>query len=271
MNSHIQVDFGDVSTEQQEILIARLAEVGYEGFEQIDRTLKAFIPSDKFDETNLKDIAAKSGLSFNRSVVEETNWNAVWESSFQPVIVDGWTAIRADFHEPVAGIEQEIIITPKMSFGTGHHATTYLMIQQMRTIDFTGKKVFDFGTGTGVLAILAEKLGAGTVIAVDNDEWSIANAVENLDRNHCRKVACRNADTIIRDGQYDIILANINKNVILENFSSLSGQLSPNGILLLSGLLEGDEDDIKAEAGKYPLIFSAKATRDKWIALRFTR
>ena len=122
---------------------------------------------------------------FKETLIPEANWNQVWESNFDPVIVDDFVAIRADFHEPVKGVSLEIIITPKMSFGTGHHATTYMMIEQMRELDFTGKSVFDFGTGTGVLAILAEKLGANKVIAVDNDEWSIENAEENFEKNNC--------------------------------------------------------------------------------------
>ena len=161
------------------------------------------------------------------------------------------------------------MITPKMSFGTGHHATTFMMIQQMREIDFTGKTVFDFGTGTGILAILAEKLGASKIVAVDYDEWSIANAEENLVRNKCSKVGLKKADTAAGEEQYDIILANINKNVILDNFSSLVKKLSHPGILLFSGLLEGDENDITTAASKSALRFSVKSSRNNWIALRF--
>jgi ribosomal protein L11 methyltransferase len=166
-------------------------------------------------------------------------------------------------------VEHEIVITPKMSFGTGHHATTFMMIQQMQEIDFSGKKVFDFGTGTGILAILAERLGAKKIIAVDNDDWSIANTAENLERNNCSKVELKKADKVTADERFDIILANINKNVILDNFSSLVKQLSSKGILLLSGLLTEDEADILAEAGKFPLIFSVKSASNNWVALRF--
>ncbi len=271
MNNFICIAFDDLASGQQEILIAQLAEVAYDGFEQKDKILKAFIPAKDFDENVLNEIAKSHGFPFTKSVIKETNWNAAWESSFQPVVVDDFVAIRADFHEPVKGVEQEIIITPKMSFGTGHHATTYLMIQQMRQIDFTGKTVFDFGTGTGVLSILAEKLGAAAVTAVDNDDWSIENTVENLQRNSCSKVNVIKADSIIPGQQYDIILANINKNVIQGNFSSLAGQLSPNGTILLSGLLKEDENDILMTASNFPLVFIVKQTRNNWIALRFTR
>ena len=124
-------------------------------------------------------------IGFSETTIEETNWNQVWESSFEPVVVDDFVAVRADFHEPIKGIKHEIVITPKMSFGTGHHATTYMMLEQMGKLDFKDKRVLDFGTGTGVLAILAEKMGAKKIIAIDNDEWSIENANENIKRNNC--------------------------------------------------------------------------------------
>ncbi|HEV7782024.1 MAG TPA: 50S ribosomal protein L11 methyltransferase [Chitinophagaceae bacterium] len=266
---YIQITFQNLSADQSDLLLAALSEYGFDGFEEQENLLNAFIPAADFDESVLQEVATKHQVSYNTVIIEETNWNATWESSFQPVVVDDFVAIRADFHEPVQGVEQEIIITPKMSFGTGHHATTYMMIQQMRQIDFTDKTVFDFGTGTGVLSILAEKSGASSVVAVDNDEWSITNAAENLQRNDCSKVKLVKAGTITGDGRYDIILANINKNVILGNFSSLAGQLSPGGILLLSGLLEGDETDILMTASNFPLVFSVKETRNKWISLRF--
>ena len=203
--------------------------------------------------------------------VGETNWNAVWESNFQPVLVDDFVAVRADFHESIAGVKHEVIITPKMSFGTGHHATTHMMIQQMQAIDFTSKAVFDFGTGTGILAILAEKLGAAAIMAVDNDDWSITNTAENLERNSCRKVELKKVDTAEGEGRYDVILANINKNVILDNLSSLIKQLASGGNLLLSGLLEADETDILTATGKFPLRYNGKITMAGWICLRFCR
>ena len=251
------------------MLLAQLNEIGFDGFEEEENSLKAFIPANDFIGAALKEIAANHNLSFNQSTIEEANWNAVWESNFQPVIVDDFVGIRAGFHKPITGVEHEIVITPKMSFGTGHHATTFMMIQQIKEIDFTGKTVFDFGTGTGILAILAEKLGASKIVAVDYDEWSIANAEENLVRNKCSKVGLKKADTAAGEEQYDIILANINKNVILDNFSSLVKKLSHPGILLLSGLLEGDENDITTAASKSALRFSVKSSRNNWIALRF--
>jgi len=270
MNQYIQIEFHNISLEQSEILIAQLSEIGFDGFEEGENNLKAFIPENDFIGIAVKEIVDSQNLSFTQTAIEETNWNAVWESNFQPVIVDDFVGIRADFHEPIAGVEHEIVITPKMSFGTGHHATTYMMIQQMKDIDFVNKSVFDFGTGTGILAILAEKLGAANVFAVDYDEWSIENAAENLVRNNCSKFNLKKSDNASGEEQYDIVLTNINKNVIMDNFSLLVKQLSHKGILLLSGLLEADENDIVSDAGKFPLQLKVKSSRNNWIALRFT-
>lgn len=269
MNQYIQIEFQTISAEQSDLLIAQLSEIGFDGFEEEENKLKAFIPADDFIGTAVKEIAASQNLSFTQTTIEETNWNAVWESNFQPVIVDDFVGIRADFHEPITGVEHEIVITPKMSFGTGHHATTFMMIQQMREIDFTGKIVFDFGTGTGILAVLAEKLGASKIFAVDYDEWSIENAEENLKRNNCSKFELQKADTATGKAQYDVILANINKNVILDNFSVLVKQLTPTGVLLLSGLLQTDETDISAAASKFSLKLEKITSRNNWISLRF--
>jgi ribosomal protein L11 methyltransferase len=269
MANHIQITFTDLQPEQQDVLIAHLSEAGYEGFEQTDLELKAFISEKSYDKRLLQEMAFKYQVEFNEQVIAAQNWNEVWESNFQPVIVNDFVAIRADFHEPIKNLEHEIVITPKMSFGTGHHATTYMMVQQMREIDFKDKTVFDFGTGTGVLAILAEKLGAKKMIAVDNDDWSICNAEENIQKNNCSRIKLKKADSAEMTGQFDIILANINKNVIVENFPSLISHLNVKGTLLLSGLLAEDEEDILAEASKYPLILSTKTNDKGWISLRF--
>jgi len=270
MKRYIKIEFHDLFNDQIELLIAELSNSGFEGFEEIDNSLSAFIPESDFNEMLLKEITEKRNVSFSKTVIEETNWNEVWESNFNPVVVDDFVIIRADFHEPITGVEHEIIITPKMSFGTGHHATTNMMIQQMREVDFTGKVVFDFGTGTGILAILAEKLGAERIVAVDNDDWSISNTEENLGRNKCKKVELIKADNAENAEQFDIILANINKNVIVDNFSLLVERLSRDGILLLSGLLDQDEPDILQIAAEHSLNFMKKAELDKWVSLRFS-
>ena len=271
MKNYIQIEFQNISQAQSDVLIAQLSEIGFEGFEEEENKLKAFITSGDFDEKSLQDISNSLQIDFSKTIIEETNWNQVWESNFDPVIVDDFVAVRADFHEPIKDVQFEIIITPKMSFGTGHHATTYMMMQQMREIDFVNKNVFDFGTGTGVLAILAEKLGARKVLAIDNDSWSIDNADENIQRNNCTKIELRLAGNAAMDGSFDIILANINKNVILDNFELLAKQLSPRGFLLLSGLLVEDEQDILAASARLNLLFLNKAQRHNWLLLRLSR
>jgi len=278
MSNYIQISFRDIQPEQQELLIAHLAEAGYEGFvqgdsfvEENENELKAFIPENSYDKPLLQDLAYKYQLRFSEQVIPEQNWNAAWESNFQPVIVDDFVAVRAGFHEPVKGVEHEIIITPNMSFGTGHHATTYMMVQQMRDIDFTGKKVVDFGTGTGILAILAEKLGAAAVTAIDNDDRSLQNARENIERNDCRKIRLVRANALSSGDRYDVILANISKNVILDNFPSIVHQLSPAGILLVSGLLPEDGPVIQQEAGFVSLRLTKTVQHNNWITLRFNR
>jgi ribosomal protein L11 methyltransferase len=178
--AYIEIRFIEPSEEASDILIAMLSDLQYEGFEEEENILKAFIPKSLFNEERLKEIEEEFQLKYSVTELPDTNWNKVWESNFQPVIVENFCVVRAGFHEPIKDVEHEIIITPKMSFGTGHHATTYMMLQQMKDIDFKGKHVMDFGTGTGVLAILANKLGAASVIAIDSDSWSIENAAENL-------------------------------------------------------------------------------------------
>lgn len=267
MNSYIQLLFENISAGQSDVLIAELNEAGFDGFEEADGLLKAFIAKNKFDEPAVNEIARRLSINFSKTIIEETNWNQVWESSFQPVIIGKFVAIRAHFHEPVTGVQQEIIITPKMSFGTGHHATTCLVIEQMKHIDFTGKSVLDFGTGTGILAILAEKLGASSVLAIDHDEWSITNTMENLLQNNTRRVEVKKAGAAQADRQFDIILANINKNVILENFTVLAKQLVPGGVLLLSGLLTEDEGEMIAGSEKSGLTLSARTERHNWLCL----
>jgi len=264
---YIQISFSELQPEQKDILIAQLSDAGFEGFEESENTLDAFIKETDFDKSVLDELLYKYKLHFNQLKIASTNWNQVWESNFQPVIVNNFVAIRAGFHEPIAGVEFEIIITPKMSFGTGHHATTYMMIEQMRKIDFTGKSVFDFGTGTGILAILAEKLGAKEILAVDNDDWSIDNANENTLNNNCKKVVVRKDSNITAGKKFDIILANINKNVILDKLPTLYEYLDPKGTLILSGLLAEDREAILYAVTVYKLQLQKELIRDNWICL----
>ncbi|WP_153800000.1 50S ribosomal protein L11 methyltransferase [Foetidibacter luteolus] len=267
--SHVQITITPVTEEQKEILVALLSHAGFEGFEEQDNLVKAFIPADNFDEETLSSITGRQGVSYQKSIVPMQNWNAVWESSFEPVCVDDFVAVRADFHAPVSNVQHEIVITPKMSFGTGHHATTYMMMDQMRHIDFSGKKVFDFGTGTGILAILAEKLGASSVLAIDNDEWCINNSRENVHSNQCENIRVELAGNVATGEKFDVILANINKNVILDNLNALCGNLQSKGFLLLSGLLAEDEADILYAIEKFNVLYKGCFSRDKWICMLF--
>lgn len=271
MSDYIKIEFQNISTDQSDILIALLNEQGFEGYEETDNNLKAFIKEKGFDKQSLKEIADSFQLNFTETIIEETNWNQLWESNFDPVIVDDFVAIRADFHQLTKNVQFEILITPKMSFGTGHHATTYMMMQQMKEIDFCNKTVFDFGTGTALLAILAEKLGAKKVLAIDNDKWSIENATENVERNNCQSIELRLSDSADMNGEFDIILANINRNIILDNLSFLCSQLSKKGELLLSGLLAEDEQVMLAECAKKQLIVKNKAIRDNWLSIRVSK
>lgn len=271
MSNYVQLIFEGVSSEQSAILIAQLSDAGFDGFEEEENALKAFITDTRYDETLVCEIAASLDTAFSKSIIPKTNWNKVWESNFEPVIVDDLVAIRAEFHQPVAGVKHEIIITPKMSFGTGHHATTYMMLQEMGRVDFHGKTVFDFGTGTGVLAILAEKLGASKIAAIDNDDWSIRNAAENIARNNCHLIELKKSEEIDEKGLFDIILANINKNVILHHFSAMTRKMTPGGILLLSGLLQEDKDDIFRIKNAYSLQIIDTNTRSNWLCIKLSR
>jgi ribosomal protein L11 methyltransferase len=267
MSDYIQLTFHPVTTQQSEQLIAELNEIGFAGFEEAEELLKAFIPAADFDEGKVNGVTSSNRLPYRKSIVKAANWNQVWESNFEPVIVDDFVAVRAGFHKPVTSVAHEIVITPKMSFGTGHHATTFMMMQQMRNIPFTGKSVFDFGTGTGVLAILAATLGAKEVLAIDNDEWSIKNAKENIDNNKAVQVRLTKANNAAGLGRFDIILANINKNVILANLKALAGQLVPGGVLLLSGLLVTDEPDIRSALQGYGLNVTSRQEKHNWLCL----
>jgi ribosomal protein L11 methyltransferase len=267
---YLAVHFSPVSEQQKDLLTGLLSEAGFEGFEDKDELFSAFIDAQNFDPSEFESLISVVGASHSFSYIKEENWNAKWESSFDPVILPGQVAVRASFHEPVYDVKHEIIITPKMSFGTGHHATTWLMMEEMLTLDFKGKSVFDFGTGTGILAILAEKLGAIIIKAVDNDTWSLNNAAENLENNNCKKVHLFGAETVPEGEKFDILIANINKLVILDNKVRMVKALKQGGFLILSGLMTEDRGDI--EHAFFPLVGKPLIFREKnnWISLTFT-
>lgn len=248
-------------------LIALLSDIQYNAFEEKETELCAYIKEEDFEAEALETILSSYNLSYTKSIIEEQNWNALWESNFDPVVVKDFCVIRAEFHQPFSNIKHEIIITPKMSFGTGHHATTYMMISEMSHIDFEGKHVADFGIGTGVLAILADKLGSSYVWAIDNDEWSIENSKENTERNGCENIKIEKAEGFQPKQKFDVILANINKNIILKNADNLLSALRPKGELLLSGLLREDENDVVSAFVQKGLQHISTSEKNNWICV----
>jgi len=268
MKNFIKIEIETTSSQDSEILIAELSENNFYAFEQNDNCLIAYIKEEDFDKAKLN-MFMPQNATYKYSIIKERNWNADWESQFQPVIINNFAGIRASFHKPLEGVMHEIIITPKMSFGTGHHATTFLMIELMQAIDFRNKRVLDFGTGTGILAILAEKLGAASVLAVDYDEWSINNATENISANNCKRIITEQKNNIQGGSGVDIILANINLSVLEENAKQMSTLLSKDSVLLVSGILSKDENSIVSVFEKNGFVKKQSAQREDWIALLF--
>ena len=265
--NYIQLQVTGADTAQQEVLIALLANSGFEGFEENGTTLNAFIKEAEFDKVALEAITAALNLDYTTSIIPQQNWNAQWESSFEPITVHDFVAIRAHFHQPVKGVKHEIIITPKMSFGTGHHATTWMMIAQMEALDFSNTRVVDYGTGTGVLAILAEKMGATHIDAIDYDEWSIENSIENATNNNCSRINLVQAYTITAGPVYDIILANINLNVILENLPAIQAVSKTGTYILLSGFIKTDEPQMLNALVKFGIQAVKTIQKGDWICI----
>ncbi|HUS00091.1 MAG TPA: 50S ribosomal protein L11 methyltransferase [Chitinophagaceae bacterium] len=267
MSNTVQIDIPARSKEQSEILIAQLSEINFDAFEEKENSLSAYINEEDFNEAELNNVLSQKNISYTKKIIEETNWNAKWESEFEPIVIEDFVAIRASFHKPIANVQHEIIITPKMSFGTGHHATTWLMLQQMQRIDFTGKSVLDFGTGTGILAIMAKKLGAKKVTAIDNDVLSINNANENIIANNGSDIALIQKDNLDDLKSFDIILANINLNVISGSLQQLKVISHPSAVLLLSGFLITDKqtliNNFMAEGFKY----ISSMEKDNWLSM----
>ncbi len=270
MKKFIKIEVESLSPEYSDILMAELSENNYYAFEQNDNGLVAYTKEEDFDKVKLNAILPVDAI-YKYSIIEDRNWNEEWESQLEPVVINNFVGIRASFNKPIKNVGHEIIITPKMSFGTGHHATTFLMIGLMTKINFKNKKVLDFGTGTGVLAILAEKLGATSILAIDYDEWSINNALENIEANNCMWVITQKRNNIIGISSVDIILANLNFNVLEENAESLS-LLSDRGcILLASGFLLSDEKDIISVFVKNGFVKKQVTEKEGWLAIEFER
>ena len=292
---YIEIAFDFNNQDQFDILVAELSELGFEGFNEeeledgqndgVDLSnglgvgaghCKTFMLKDIYEaekvQNELDIIFNKHNLTYSKSIVKEENWNVIWESNFDPVRVGDFVGIRAHFHpEFDPGVTHDILITPKMSFGTGHHPTTFSMMQLMQSIDFNNKTVYDFGTGTGILAILAEKLGAKKVHGVDNDHWCIENAIENIQNNASQVITIEKVESALQKDQYDIVLANVNRHIIEANMDELTLIGKTGGILVLSGLLIDDQLDMIELATSKGWVFQKAQPLNGWVSLLFNK
>jgi len=252
-----------------EIVIAHLIESEFDSFLENTEGFLAYIPKNKFEERRLKELQMRFSdieISYTFEEMPNINWNEEWEKNFPPINVENKVYIRAEFHSP-RKIEHEIIIHPKMSFGTGHHATTYLMIQQMIDMDFVNKKVLDMGCGTSILGIYAKKRGARDVLGIDIDKWSVENSVENSDLNNTViRVELGTAENLGQE-KFDIILANINRNILISDIHKYVEVLKKGGLLLLSGLCFFDVEDILQVCDEQNLVLNKKIQKEEWISL----
>ncbi len=263
---HIQVD-GEVS---KDLLAHQLGELNILGLEEFELGIKVYLESGVDLQIDLEGVLKRENLAFERKEVPEQNWNQLWESNFQPVFIDGRIQVRASFHAPKPEFQFDILIDPKMSFGTGHHETTQMMMQSMLELDFNQKEAFDFGAGTGILSVLAEKMGAKKIVAIDNDDWCMRSIEENITLNACSAIEYYKSDSPEIGKTYDIILANINKNVLIEHAQRLSNLTQLNGFLILSGLLSSDYEEIASVYANYWSKVLAKKSINNWISITYT-
>lgn len=265
----------DCSEEQKEIIIAFLSELPFDTFEEIDTGVTAYVSEKLYVESldeEVKKLSERFEFTFEKNFIPYQNWNEIWESNFQPIQVVDFVGIRADFHAKMTDVEHEIIINPKMAFGTGHHETTYMMMLIMRDLDFTNKTVFDYGCGTGILAVLAVMRGATDVDAVDIELPSYENTLENSKINEVSGIHAFHG--ILEDvptRKYDIILANINRNVILPSFSELFERLKMGGNLLISGFILDDEELMKEAAQNQGFVVKRTEKRGNWVCMQLVK
>jgi ribosomal protein L11 methyltransferase len=256
-----------------EILMAEVAEAGFDTFMETEKGFEAYVEGNQFDQGLLGEIQEKykhvNPLLFFQDRIEKQNWNEEWEKNVAPIFVDDKCLVRAAFHKIEKKYPYEIIITPKMSFGTGHHQTTHLMLSRQMQMNHQGKRVMDAGCGTAILSIMASKLGASEVEAFDIDEWSVENGEENAQVNDCKNIHIQlgKIEEVKLNGKFDIILANINKNILLTEMHNYASYLNSGGLLLLSGFYEKDLDDLRKEASKYNLKTLAHDERETWACL----
>ncbi|MGB2224723.1 MAG: 50S ribosomal protein L11 methyltransferase [Polaribacter sp.] len=256
-----------------EILIAELGLFGFESFVETETGLLAYIPSEEHSEDVINEIQILKSdefiVEYSVKTIEQTNWNEEWEKNFTPINVDNKVYVRAPFHD-ASTMDYEIVIEPKMSFGTGHHETTHMMIQHLLDLDLTHKSVLDMGCGTGILAIFAAMKNARPVDAIDIDEWCVENTNENIEKNNCEFISVFLGDAhLLKNQKYDIIIANINRNILLQDLASYKRCINSNGILLLSGFYTEDEPLLQSKAKELEFEFLKKLERNNWLSLQF--
>lgn len=258
-----------------EILIAELGNVGFESFVENDNGVIAYIQKQEWSSKILDHLfildSSEFEISFSHHEVVQTNWNKEWEKNFNPIQVDGQVSVRAPFHENPS-LNFDIVIEPKMSFGTGHHETTHMMIQHLLALDLNNKRVLDMGCGTGILAIFAEMKGANPIDAIDIDNWCYQNSLENVQRNDCHHITVLEGDaSLLKENKYDLIIANINRNILLSDMKTYTDCLHEKGILLLSGFYKEDVAIIEDEVTKCGLIFQKMIQKNNWVALKYIK
>lgn len=263
------ITFNELTQEQRDLLIAVLPEYGFHGMEETATGLKAYANEGLADLEKLASFSGELNVSFTSQLIEEENWNQSWESNFDPVIIPGKIQVRAHFHPPLDTVKHQILITPKMSFGTGHHPTTKMMMLAMLETEFKGKAVADFGTGTGILSILAVQLGAQSVDAIDNDDWSIENVKENIELNGAIGIRVSKAGVLDHIDAVDVMLANINKNVLIEHVHSIRTKTEKSGKLIISGLLRTDYEYIMQVYVPYFGANHQKFEEGDWLTISF--
>ena len=260
---------------QHDMLVSMLAEIGFDSFMDDERSLKAYCSADCRDDLAVEDLLLEPSFSGIQLLkVEEMpdkDWNELWEASYQPVVVNDRCRVRAPFHEPDSSFEFDLVIEPKMSFGTANHETTAQIIQLMLETDFQGKEVLDMGSGTAVLAILAKKLGAARTVAIDNDEWAYRNAFTNTELNGISDIEIVLGDASAIQGSFDVVLANINRNILLRDMPCYEAAMRPEAHIFFSGFYTEDLDSIKAEAERLGLRYCRHLSRNNWIAAEFCK
>jgi ribosomal protein L11 methyltransferase len=271
---HFEIDIAFNEIEPwRDIAVAVLEPHPFDGFVETKTGLLCYIQVDRFTDNLMQQLNSLQGVEqWTKKTIPARNWNADWEASYEPVFVNENLAIAAPFHAQTFTEELVLRIQPQMSFGTGHHQTTKMMAQELYKLGANGLKVLDMGAGTGVLAILAEKLGASEVLAVDNDQWSVENAIANVQLNSCKRIKVVNGEeNVISGTKFELILANINKNTLLKQISVYSSALITGGKLLISGFYSTDKDELVNFAGKHSFVFEEILTNDEWALLRFSK